>query len=268
MATAATAGQARQHDGSRGRVHGCAGRACVCVSVIAPRPGCGRRARRARRSSMTNGLAGTAPCAASRPRPSRWCSSTQRLSPACTRSPRSTEQAQRRRRGRPARPTVGAARRRARGWRARSRRRAMRVTYAVAPGASRRADPAPAAEARSRRRPAGCRPAARSCGGTRRAPRPTPSAAATRAARRVRVGCSSPASTTMRAASRVDHRGQVGGARALAACRGTRRISSALPTVRPSGASMSVMNASVRTPAWVPIATIDRASARRRPRSS
>ena len=39
-------------------------------------------------------------------------------------------------------------------------------------------------------------------------------------------------------------------------------ISFALPMARPSGASMSVMNASVRTPAWLPIATIASASAR------
>jgi hypothetical protein len=39
-------------------------------------------------------------------------------------------------------------------------------------------------------------------------------------------------------------------------------ISTELPIARPSGASMSVMKASVSTPACVPMATIDAASAR------
>ena len=69
-----------------------------------------------------------------------------------------------------------------------------------------------------------------------------------------------PASTTMRAARRVTSDTRSGGPPPRSRSRHS-RISSALPTVRPSGASMSVITASVRTPACAPMATIDVASA-------
>ena len=59
---------------------------------------------------------------------------------------------------------------------------------------------------------------------------------------------SSPASSVMRAASRVTTLVRSSGPRPLSVSRHS-AISIALPTVRPSGASMSVRNASVRTPA-------------------
>jgi hypothetical protein len=106
-------------------------------------------------------------------------------------------------------------------------------------------------------------PASPPCAAIKRAnrssARPDESACSTRAVAAA-ASCSMPARTTMRAAMRVTTAVTSGGPLPLRTSRHS-MISSELPTAAPSGASMSVTMASVRTPDNVPISTIARPSA-------
>ena len=95
--------------------------------------------------------------------------------------------------------------------------------------------------------------------------RPDASASSARAAAAVSSDAPPP-STIIRAASRVTIAVRSAGPPPRSVSRHS-TISTALPMHAPSGASMSVMNASVRTPARVPIPTIARARARAPSRS-
>ena len=91
-------------------------------------------------------------------------------------------------------------------------------------------------------------------------PAPDVMAARTRSVAAGRSG-SIPLSITIRAASSTESEVSAAGPRPFSVSIDS-TISSALPTARPSGASMLVSSASVRTPASSPVATSDSASAR------